>query len=40
MEKYITSKLVSLVCVIGAIIVMRNGGDGWGWLLFIALCAL
>lgn len=31
-----TSKDVSALCVIGAIIVAATGHDGWGWLLFLA----
>lgn len=28
--------IVQLVCVVGAIRLMIDGSDGWGWLLFIA----
>lgn len=30
--------IVQLACILGAIKLMLNGTDGWGWLLFIAAC--
>jgi hypothetical protein len=32
------ANLVSMLAVGGAIWLMYLGRDGWGWLLFIALC--
>lgn len=29
--------LLPALCVIGAIVVMLSGHDGWGWLLFVAV---
>lgn len=29
--------VVQLACIAGAIKLMLNGADGWGWLLFIAV---
>jgi len=31
---------IAALCVVGAIVVMISGHDGWGWLLFIAFIAL
>ncbi|HDZ3623071.1 TPA: hypothetical protein RSV87_001819 [Mannheimia haemolytica] len=30
--------IVQLACIFGAIKLMLNGTDGWGWLLLIAAC--
>lgn len=35
--KYIAANLVSLSCIAGAIYLMIQNKDGWGWLLLIAL---
>lgn len=32
--------LVPACCVVGAVIVMVSGHEGWGWLLIVALLAL
>jgi hypothetical protein len=32
-----SSKDVSFLCVLGAIVVAATGNDGWGWLLFVAV---
>lgn len=29
--------VIPLVCVIGAIYLIIQGKDGWGWLLFVAV---
>lgn len=29
--------LVPAICIIGAIVLLFNGLDGWGWLLLLAV---
>ena len=40
MEKLQSVHVVSLVCVVGAVVVAATGHDGWGWLLFVAFMEL
>lgn len=30
--------LPELACILGAIYLAANGHDGWGWLIFLAIC--
>lgn len=32
-----TSKDLSMACIIAAVVVAATGNDGWGWFLFVAL---
>lgn len=32
-----TSKDLSMVCIVAAAVVAATGNDGWGWFLFVAL---
>ena len=32
-----STKDISWLCALGAIIVAATGNDGWGWLLFAAI---
>lgn len=29
---------VPLACIAGAVILLLHDRDGWGWLMFVALC--
>lgn len=35
--KLFLANLFSVVCIVGAIVVICVNKDGWGWLLFIAV---
>jgi hypothetical protein len=35
--KDVAKWLAILACIGGAIYLMANGKDGWGWLLFVAV---
>lgn len=35
---FVIANLASLISVVFAFLLARNGSDGWGWFLFIAVC--
>lgn len=32
--KYLLPNILRIICIVGAIVVICLGKDGWGWLLF------
>ena len=37
MKKLSFKEMAVMLCIVGAIILMALGKDGWGWLLFVAI---
>lgn len=35
--KFFLANIFSVVCAVGAVVVICLGKDGWGWLLFVGL---
>lgn len=35
---FVIANLASLISVVFAFLLAKNGSDGWGWFLFIAVC--
>ena len=35
---FVIANLASFISVVFAFLLARNGSDGWGWFLFIAVC--
>lgn len=33
----IAKTLCTLACIIGAVVLIKAGIDGWGWLLFVSI---